>query len=120
MIGPGTGVAPFLGFLEHRRARRDDGRNWLFFGEQHRATDHYYAAELDAYHADGVLDRLDRIAASRNHLAAGAFQFRERILQTPVHAPAIDLQAYGIRRHTQALHCCCQSDAPATFADPRP
>jgi len=65
MIGPGTGVAPFLGFLEHRRARRDDGRNWLFFGEQHRATDHYYAAELDAYHADGVLDRLD-LAFSRD------------------------------------------------------
>ena len=48
MIGPGTGVAPFLGFLDERRARGHDGRNWLFFGEQRRATDHYYERELAA------------------------------------------------------------------------
>ena len=46
MIGPGTGVAPFLGFLDERRARGHDGRNWLFFGEQRQATDHYYEREL--------------------------------------------------------------------------
>ena len=44
MIGAGTGVAPFIGFLEERRARGDAGRNWLFFGEQRRSTDHYYAS----------------------------------------------------------------------------
>ncbi len=44
MIGAGTGVAPFIGFLEERQARGDTGHNWLFFGEQRRATDHYYAS----------------------------------------------------------------------------
>ncbi|MDR0340485.1 MAG: hypothetical protein LBH53_02920, partial [Puniceicoccales bacterium] len=43
MIGPGAGIAPFVGFLEQRRAERNDGkmvgRNWLFFGDRHRATD---------------------------------------------------------------------------------
>ena len=37
MIGPGTGIAPFLGFLEDRHARGHDGPNWLFFGEQQRS-----------------------------------------------------------------------------------
>ena len=47
MVGPGTGVAPFLGFLQERRARGAPGRNWLFFGEQHRATDFYYERRAD-------------------------------------------------------------------------
>ncbi|GAB3964758.1 bifunctional nitrate reductase/sulfite reductase flavoprotein subunit alpha [Actinoallomurus acanthiterrae] len=59
MIGPGTGVAPFVGFLQHRRAQGHPAPNWLFFGEQHRATDFYYRDELTALHADGTLDRLD-------------------------------------------------------------
>jgi NADPH-dependent sulfite reductase flavoprotein alpha-component len=65
MIGPGTGIAPFLGFLDHRRARGDRAPNWLFFGEQHRATDFYYEDELDALRRDGTLSRLD-LAFSRD------------------------------------------------------
>jgi len=42
MIGPGTGVAPFRGFLQERLARQSQGRNWLFFGERSRATDFFY------------------------------------------------------------------------------
>ncbi|MFE8936242.1 molybdopterin-dependent oxidoreductase [Streptomyces sp. NPDC007872] len=59
MVGPGTGVAPFVGFLEDRRARGHTGRNWLFFGEQHEATDFYHREELEAHLASGHLDRLD-------------------------------------------------------------
>ncbi|MGW2489063.1 molybdopterin-dependent oxidoreductase [Streptomyces sp. NPDC001606] len=59
MVGPGTGIAPFLGFLEERRARGHRAPNWLFFGEQHRATDFYYEQELAAFLADGTLTRLD-------------------------------------------------------------
>ncbi|MFF2701520.1 molybdopterin-dependent oxidoreductase [Streptomyces cyaneofuscatus] len=65
MVGPGTGVAPFVGFLEERRARGHTGPNWLFFGEQRRATDFYYREELAAYRASGHLDRLD-LAFSRD------------------------------------------------------
>ena len=35
MVGPGTGIAPFRAFLEHRRATEASGKNWLFFGEVH-------------------------------------------------------------------------------------
>ncbi|MEU6857544.1 bifunctional nitrate reductase/sulfite reductase flavoprotein subunit alpha [Glycomyces sp. NPDC046736] len=59
MVGPGTGIAPFYGFLHDRRARGDRGANWLFFGEQRRSTDFYYRTELEAMREDGVLRRLD-------------------------------------------------------------
>ncbi|MFE2045072.1 molybdopterin-dependent oxidoreductase [Streptomyces sp. NPDC059477] len=65
MVGPGTGVAPFIGFLEDRQARGHSGPNWLFFGEQRRATDFYHREELEAYRAGGQLDRLD-LAFSRD------------------------------------------------------
>ncbi|MET7687202.1 bifunctional nitrate reductase/sulfite reductase flavoprotein subunit alpha [Streptomyces sp. NPDC005483] len=77
MVGPGTGVAPFVGFLEQRRALGHRGPNWLFFGEQHRATDFYYEDELTGFLADGTLDRLDT-AFSRDQRAKVYVQDRMR------------------------------------------
>ncbi|MCF8603349.1 bifunctional nitrate reductase/sulfite reductase flavoprotein subunit alpha [Gordonia sp. HY442] len=65
MIGPGTGIAPFRGFLHERAATGAVGDNWLFFGEQHRATDFLYEEELTELHDAGVLTRLD-VAFSRD------------------------------------------------------
>jgi sulfite reductase (NADPH) flavoprotein alpha-component len=65
MIGPGTGVAPFRAFLQERRAVGATGPNWLFFGDQHRASDFLYEEELTGYHEDGLLTRLD-VAFSRD------------------------------------------------------
>ncbi|TXS46541.1 reductase [Streptomyces sp. uw30] len=59
MVGPGTGVAPFIGFLQERRALGHRAPNWLFFGEQHRAGDFYYEDELTALLDEGGLTRLD-------------------------------------------------------------
>jgi len=59
MIGPGTGIAPFRGFLHERRALGAKGPNWLFFGERSATTDFLYRDELDAMRADGHLARLD-------------------------------------------------------------
>ncbi len=59
MIGPGTGIAPFRGFLHDRAGRGHRGDNWLFFGEQHQSCDFYYREELEKLQADGVLTRLD-------------------------------------------------------------
>ncbi|MFG2575033.1 molybdopterin-dependent oxidoreductase [Streptomyces sp. NPDC048481] len=77
MVGPGTGVAPFIGFLQERRARGHRGPNWLFFGEQRRATDFYYEEELTALLADGSLTRLDT-AFSRDQRAKVYVQDRIR------------------------------------------
>ncbi|MCF8588311.1 bifunctional nitrate reductase/sulfite reductase flavoprotein subunit alpha [Gordonia liuliyuniae] len=65
MVGPGTGVAPFRGFLRERAAAGAPGDNWLFFGEQHRATDFLYEDELTELRDTGVLTRLD-VAFSRD------------------------------------------------------
>ncbi|HEX9199346.1 MAG TPA: oxidoreductase [Acidobacteriaceae bacterium] len=59
MVGPGTGVAPFRAFLEERQATGATGDNWLFFGDQHWASDFLYEEQLTAMQADGLLTRLD-------------------------------------------------------------
>lgn len=65
MIGPGTGIAPFRSFIAHRDATGADGKNWLFFGEQHFVLDFYYQTEIQDWLASGVLTNLD-VAFSRD------------------------------------------------------
>jgi NADPH-dependent sulfite reductase flavoprotein alpha-component len=77
MVGPGTGIAPFIGFLEEHRIRGRRAPSWLFFGEQHRATDFYYEQELAAFLAEGTLTRLDT-AFSRDQRAKVYVQDRMR------------------------------------------
>ncbi|WP_428908160.1 sulfite reductase subunit alpha [Niallia sp. Krafla_26] len=59
MVGPGTGIAPFRSFIEERAVNQGAGRTWLFFGDQHAATDFLYQDELEKYQEDGVLTKLD-------------------------------------------------------------
>lgn len=59
MIGPGTGIAPFRSFLAHRDAIGSEGKNWLFFGEQHFVSDFYYQTEIQEWLSTGVLQKLD-------------------------------------------------------------
>ena len=65
MVGPGTGIAPFRAFVEERAATGATGKSWLFFGDQHRATDYLYGDEWDRYLAEGRLSRID-LAFSRD------------------------------------------------------
>ena len=59
MIGPGTGIAPFRAFLEHRQALGERGPTWLFFGEQRRVSDFLYEQQFNTMLKDGTLSRLD-------------------------------------------------------------
>ena len=67
MIGPGTGVAPFRGFLQRRAAmlarateaeKAAVGPCWLFFGCRRAEEDFLYRADLEAFETNGVLDAL--------------------------------------------------------------
>jgi sulfite reductase (NADPH) flavoprotein alpha-component len=76
MVGPGTGLAPFRAFIEDRRVTGARGRNWLFFGEQRRASDFFYEDEFSRDVANGLL-RLD-VAFSRDQAEKVYVQHRMR------------------------------------------
>ena len=65
MVGPGTGIAPFRGFVQERRATEAPGRNWLFFGDRRFTHDFLYQLEWQEAVKDGVLTRID-LAFSRD------------------------------------------------------
>jgi len=85
LIGNGTGLA---GLRAHLRARVRAGqhRNWLIFGERNRAHDYYHRNEIEAWLADGRLERLD-LAFSRDPP-------RRVYVQHRLHAAAETLRAW--------------------------
>nr|XP_015210455.1 PREDICTED: methionine synthase reductase isoform X1 [Lepisosteus oculatus] len=71
MVGPGTGVAPFIGFLQHRDQQRreipdgDFGETWLFFGCRHKDRDFLFREELERFVESGTLTHL-KVCFSRD------------------------------------------------------
>lgn len=65
MIGPGTGVAPFRGFVQERAVIGATGRQWLLFGNPHARSDFLYQLEWQDALKRGELHRLD-LAFSRD------------------------------------------------------
>lgn len=59
MVGPGTGLAPFRGFLQERAAQiaggARPGEAMLFFGCRHPGQDFIYAPELEGWAERGVM-----------------------------------------------------------------
>lgn len=85
MIGPGTGVAPFRGFVQERAETGAKGRNWLFFGAQHFNTDFLYQAEWQQALQRGELHALE-VAFSRDQAAKIYVQHRLRARGAEVYA----------------------------------
>lgn len=75
MVGAGTGMAPFRGFLQERGVLVDQGvpvgRSVLFFGCRHPGSDYLYAEELQAFEAAGVSELA--VAFSRQPEAGRTF-----------------------------------------------
>ncbi|XP_061444177.1 methionine synthase reductase isoform X2 [Rhineura floridana] len=75
MVGPGTGIAPFIGFLQHRQKLQEDhkdwtfGETWLFFGCRHKLRDYLFLDELRHFVENGTLTNL-KVSFSRDVLTA--------------------------------------------------
>lgn len=65
MIGAGTGIAPYRGFVEERVEKGASGKSWLFFGERNFTNDFLYQTEWQEHLASGGLSRID-VAFSRD------------------------------------------------------
>jgi sulfite reductase (NADPH) flavoprotein alpha-component len=77
MVGPGTGIAPFRAFLQHRAAEGTKGRAWLFFGDRRSSSDFLFGDEIEAWRKAGTLSRLS-LAWSRDGVRKAYVQHRMR------------------------------------------
>lgn len=67
MVGPGTGLAPFRGFIQERDFCKQEGKQVgetiLYFGCRKKSEDYLYQEELEEYEKKGLLQL--RVAFSR-------------------------------------------------------
>ncbi len=91
MIGNGTGIAGLRALLAARIAAGHRS-NWLFFGERTRAHDFYFGEELEAWHAEDALERMDlafsRDADATHHYVQDALRARREDLRAWLDAGA--------------------------------
>ena len=78
MVGPGTGIAPFRAFLQHRKHHAHPGKNWLLFGDQRASSDFLYGDEFSEAQKSGHLHKLST-AFSRDQ--AEKIYVQHRMLQ---------------------------------------
>lgn len=88
MIGPGTGYAPFRGFLEERAALHaqgvDLGEALLFFGCRHPEQDYIYREELAKWESKGivqVLPAFSRLNEQKNYVQHQLWENRTKVWQ---------------------------------------
>jgi sulfite reductase (NADPH) flavoprotein alpha-component len=103
MVGPGTGLAPFRGFLQEREAVGAGGRNWLVFGHRNYTHDFLYQLELQDWLKSSLLTRLD-VAFSRD-------QPEKRYVQNTLWESRSEL--YRWLKDGAALYVCGDANAMA-------
>ena len=65
MVGAGTGVAPYRGFMQQREESGAAGDNWLFFGNSNARYEFLYQTEWQNWKKSGLLTNID-LAFSRD------------------------------------------------------
>ncbi|PIC39356.1 hypothetical protein B9Z55_011071 [Caenorhabditis nigoni] len=90
MIGPGTGFAPFRGFLQdrqfHKNAGKEVGAMHLYYGCRHPDHDYIYKEELEKFQEDGVLTHLNcafsRAQEKKIYVQDRLWETRDRIWES--------------------------------------
>lgn len=67
MVGPGTGLAPFRGFIQERVFHGHPGKNWLIFGERSASSDFYYKEELLEWEEKGIIKLSTAFSRDQEH-----------------------------------------------------
>jgi len=87
MVGPGTGFAPYRGFLQQlqwkKNQEKEVGETILFFGCRHPKHDEIYKEELEEFVKEGVLTELhvafSRLQPQKVYVQDKIWENRERI-----------------------------------------
>jgi sulfite reductase (NADPH) flavoprotein alpha-component len=85
LIGNGTGLAGLRAHLQQREQAQHH-QNWLFFGERQLNYDFFHRDEIEEWHKNGVLQRLD-LAFSRD-------QAQKIYVQDKLHEQAKEIQIW--------------------------
>jgi cytochrome P450/NADPH-cytochrome P450 reductase len=123
MIGPGTGIAPFRGFLQERAALsvlgkaqgKEIGASLLFFGCRHPQQDFLYEDELRQFEAQGITrlsTSFSRVEGQKKHYVQDEiYALRDDIWQM-IDAGAViyvcgdaSRMAPDVRRTFAAIYC---------------
>merc|ERR1719369_2104700 len=83
MIGPGTGLAPFRGFIQERAWQKEQGKpvgeTHLYFGCRNKDKDFIYREELEKFVEDGVLSRHTAFSRDQEHKVYVSDRMREHM-----------------------------------------
>lgn len=89
MIGPGTGVAPFIGYLQHRSWLQDQmedklnslGEAWLFYGCRHQKKDFLFKDDVNTFLEKGSLTKF-LVSFSRDEQPEGSPRYVQDNMHT--------------------------------------
>lgn len=99
MIGPGVGVAPFVGFLQQREKQLKDvnlvnvNQCWLFYGCRYPNRDMVYSDEIKKHLSNGTLDKYI-LAHSRDRSSPKYVQDNIRLYSQDVCQMILEEDAY--------------------------
>ena len=125
LVGPGTGLAPFRGFLRERAALADSGAKlgpaMLFFGCRHPDQDFIYRDELEAFAAQGLVElhvAFSRLEGARDYVQDVILRQRVRVWELLEAGAKVFVCGDGSRMEPDVKRALTRIHAEQTDADP--